>query len=446
MLNGVRIVWLWGVMAAWVACFAGPPLPARASVASGTIPVAEVRGVINPMLAGYVDRIITAAEEAEAPLIVLTLDTPGGLDSSMRAITQRILRARVPVAVFIYPHGARAASAGLFITYGAHLAAMAPSTNIGSAHPVLLGEGGQDGSKASSDMVDKITNDAAAWIRSLAETRGRNAEWAERAVRESANLAASEALAQNVVDIVATDVPDLLRQVNGRTVRVGTTDVRLATQGVPTEPYTMNPLEALFHAISDPTVAYLLLSLGGLALVYEMANPGAILPGVVGGIALLLALYSLGTLPINIAGVGLIVFALLLFLADMLVAGSGILTIGGISSFALGSLLLATSPNSQEYLRVSLPAAIGMSVTFAGFFTFVAAAIIRAHRRPPYSGREGLIGQAGVARTAVGTDGTVFVEGELWQASSSDDEHHIPAGARVRVVSIDGLHLTVRPE
>jgi membrane-bound serine protease (ClpP class) len=438
--------WLLGSMAAaWCVLAWARPVGAQPARA-GVIPVAEVRGVINPVLAGYVDRIITAGEETGAPLVVLTLDTPGGLDTSMRAITQRILTARVPVAVFVYPPGARAASAGVFITYGAHIAAMAPSTNIGSAHPVLMGESGQSTPTGSSEMLDKITNDAVAWIRSLAETRGRNPDWAEQAVRQSANLPASEALAQHVVDLVAADVPDLLRQVDGRTVQLSTGEVRLATAGVPTEPYGMNPVEALFHAVSDPTIAYLLLSLGGLALVYELANPGAIFPGVVGGMALLLALYSLGTLPINIAGIGLIGFALLLFLADVLVAGSGVLTVGGIASFLLGSLLLATSTGGQGAFRVSLPAAIGMSVVFAAFFSFVAATIIRTHRQPAFSGRDTLLGQAGVARTEVGSEGTVQVNGELWRASASDRAQSIPAGARVRVVAIDGLHLTVRPE
>jgi membrane-bound serine protease (ClpP class) len=406
--------------------------------------VGELRGIINPVAARYVERIIGEGEEAGAALIVFKMDTPGGLDTSMREITQRILSSRVPVAIYVAPPGARAGSAGVFITYAAHVAAMAPSTNIGSAHPVMMGDGGT--SEGSSDMMEKITNDAVASIRSVAENRGRNAEWAEKAVRESANLPASEALQLNVVDVVAEDLTDLLRQIDGRSVRVGIGSSILRIDGATIREAGMNPIERLLHVISDPTVAYLLLSLGGLALVYELANPGAILPGVVGGISLLLALYSLGTLPVNIAGVGLILFALLLFLADLMVAGTGFLTVGSVTSFLLGSLLLATSAESQAYVRVSLPAVLAMTVTFGGFFTFVAGSILRSRRRPAYTGSQALVDARGVARSEIGESGTAFVNGELWQATAADLSHPIPAGLHIRVVAVEGLRLTVRPE
>jgi membrane-bound serine protease (ClpP class) len=410
------------------------------------VPVADVRGVINPVMAGYLDRVIGAAEVDRAPLIILTMDTPGGLDTSMRDITQRILRSEVPVAVFVYPPGSRAGSAGVFIAYASHVAAMAPSTNIGSAHPVALGGGQQETPPTPSVMDEKVINDAAALIRSLAEMHGRNADWAESAVRESANLPASDALRLNVIDLIANDVPDLLAKADGRSVQVVGRTMVLATRGAVPEPSPMTAIERLFHVISDPTIAYLLLSLGGLALVYELANPGAILPGVVGGIALLLALFSLGTLPINFAGVGLVLFALLLFLADLLIGGSGFLTVGGIVSFGLGSLLLATAPGADAYLRVSIPAIVATTVTVGAFFTFIAAMIFRTQRRPAYSGREALIGERGVAKTDVGTEGTVLVEGELWQATAADPASPIAEGKRVQVVSVEGLHLTVRPD
>jgi membrane-bound serine protease (ClpP class) len=250
----------------------------------------------------------------------------------------------------------------------------------------------------------------------------------------------------NVVDVMAEDVPDLLRKIDGRVVRVGIRDVRIETGGARLQPSPMNAIERFLHAISDPTVAYLLLSLGGLALVYELANPGAILPGVVGGMALLLALYSLGTLPVNIAGVGLVLFALLLFLADLAVAGSGVLTVGGIVSFVLGSLLLATSPESQAYLRVSVPAVVSMTVILGGFFGVVAGIVLRTQRRPAYVGQEALVGSTGLARTDITPDGTVMVNGELWQASTEDPASPIVSGMRVRVVGVDGLHLIVRTE
>ena len=430
------LLWSWGLVVS---------VTAHAQTSVPPVVVAEVRGVVNPSLAGYVSRVIDEAEASGAQLVVLQLDTPGGLDTSMREITQRILASRVPIAVFVYPPGARAASAGVFIAYAAHIAAMAPSTNMGSAHPVSIGSGGSD-KEPSSDMMEKVTNDAVASIRALAELRGRNAEGAEEAVRTSQNLQASEALRLNVIDLIADDLPSLLTQIDGRRVRVvGNAEVVLATRGAPIESRSMNAVERFFHVISDPTVAYLLLSLGGLALVYELGNPGAILPGVVGGIALLLALYSLGTLPINMAGVGLILFALLLLLADLAVAGSGVLTVGGVVSFVLGSLLLGTSVDGQAYLRVSMPAIITMSAIFVGFFTFVVAAVMRVQKRRPVVGSEALKGAVGVAKTDVGESGMVVVEGELWQASAADSSQPIPAGSRVRVASVEGLHLTVAP-
>ena len=428
-----------------IAALLALPVFAQGPAPESRVAVVEARGVINPVMARYLDRVIGAAETDRAPLVVITLDTPGGLETSMREINQRILQSTVPVAVFVYPPGARAGSAGVFITYSAHLAAMAPSTNIGSAHPVALGESGS-AERTPGILEEKVTNDAVAGIRSLAELRGRNADWAEQAVRQSANLPASEALQLNVVDLLAEDVPDLLRQADGRTVRVLTSNVVLATRGAVREAEGMNQLERLLHVLSDPTIAYLLLSLGGLALIYELANPGAILPGVVGGIALLLALYSLGTLPVNIAGVGLILFALLLLFADLLVGGSGVLTVGGVISFALGSLLLATSGEAEAFLRVQPPVGVIMTLTFAVFFTYVAGEVARLRRRPAYSGRGTLLGGTGIARTEVGRQGTVFAAGEMWQASALDPETPIPEGEAVRVVSVDGLHLTVRPD
>jgi membrane-bound serine protease (ClpP class) len=334
----------------------------------------------------------------------------------------------------------------MYIAYGAHVAAMAPSTNIGSAHPVMLGSDGTPSNESGSPMLDKVTNDAVAWVRSLAELRGRNGDWAEQAVRESANLHASEALRLNVVDIVAEDLQDLLTKLDGRTAKLQSGEVRLSTAGLTTEPRSMNALERLVQVISDPSVAYLLLSLGGLALVYELGNPGAILPGVVGGIAVLLALYALGTLPVNFAGVGLILFALLLLLADLLVAGSGILTIGAIASFVLGSILLATSPGTEAWVRVSAPVALGTSILVVIVFGLAAVLVVRTHFRPAYTGKEAMIGEVGLAKTDVAKEGTVMVAGELWQASSVDPEKPIAAGERVRVVTVDGLHVTVRSD
>jgi membrane-bound serine protease (ClpP class) len=412
---------------------------------SGTVvSVGEIRGVINPIMVRYVERVIDQAEERQAPLVIFTMDTPGGLDTSMREIVQHILRSRVPVALYVSPNGARAGSAGVFIVYAAHLAAMAPASNIGSAHPVAVGGGGEE--TTSSTMIEKATNDAVALIRSLAQSRGRNTDWAEQAVRSSANLPASEALELNVIDLIAEDVPGLLRALDGRRVRVGTEDVQLATSRLTTQSEPMTLLERFFHTITDPTIAYLLMSIGGLALIYELANPGAILPGVVGGIALLLGLFALGTLEINAAGAGLILFGLVLLVADLLAAGTGVLTVGSIVAFALGSLLLATSARGQPYLQISVPALIAMTVSFAAFSGILSGAMFRTMRRPAKIGVHALVGKAGVAQTDVGEDGMVFVAGELWQATAADPAAPIPAKQKVRVVEADGLRVTVRPD
>jgi membrane-bound serine protease (ClpP class) len=295
-------------------------------------------------------------------------------------------------------------------------------------------------------MIEKATNDAVALIRSLAQSRGRNTDWAEQAVRSSANLPASEALELNVIDLIAEDVPGLLRALDGRRVRVGTEDVQLATSRLTTQSEPMTLLERFFHTITDPTIAYLLMSIGGLALIYELANPGAILPGVVGGIALLLGLFALGTLEINAAGAGLILFGLVLLVADLLAAGTGVLTVGSIVAFALGSLLLATSARGQPYLQISVPALIAMTVSFAAFSGILSGAMFRTMRRPAKIGVHALVGKAGVAQTDVGEDGMVFVAGELWQATAADPAAPIPAKQKVRVVEADGLRVTVRPD
>ncbi len=409
------------------------------------VPVGELKGVVNPVMVRYVERLIDQAEQRRAPLVAFTMDTPGGLDSSMRAIVQRILASRVPVVVFVYPHGARAGSAGVYIVYAAHIAGMAPSTNIGSAHPVMMGDGGQS-QTPDPTMREKVTNDAVALIRSLAATRNRNVDWAEQAVRSSANLPASEALDLQVIDVVAEDLPSLLRAVDGRVVRVGSQDVQLTTQNLTPEQAPMTPLERFFHIITDPTIAYLLLSIGGLALIYELANPGAILPGVVGGIAIILGLFALGTLELSAAGAGFILFGMVLLVADLMLAGTGALTIGAVVSFMLGSLLLASSAQAEPYLDVSVGVFVATTIAFAVFAGVMAIFMMRSIRRPAPTPTERLVGQTGVAQTDVGEDGTVFVAGELWLASAADPATPIPADAKVRVVGANGLRLTVRPD
>jgi membrane-bound serine protease (ClpP class) len=414
--------------------------PAAPPATRPVVRVVEARGVINPTLAHFVERSIDQAEQDGAALVVLELDTPGGLDTSMRQIIQRILAAQVPVVVYVAPAGSRAGSAGVYITYAANVAAMAPNTNIGSATPVAMGEGGEQ--QMSPEMRTKVNNDATAYIRALAEQRGRNADWAERAVREGANVTAQEALQLGVIDIVAADLPDLLRQLDGRTVTTAAGSWPLQTEALTVERVQMGVVDALLHAISDPTIAYILLSLGTMGLFFEMSNPGSVLPGVVGGICLLLGFYALGTLPVNYAGVALMAFALLLFAIEVFSPTHGVLTTGGLIAFVLGSLLLFNVPGFGPWLGVSFWTIGGVSAVMAGFFILVARLVARSQDSRVTTGKEGLIGALGVARTALEPTGTVFVEGALWGATAVDGP--VAAGDRVEVLGLEGLRLTVR--
>jgi membrane-bound serine protease (ClpP class) len=438
-----------GFLVFLLAALASLPAPAPAAAEGEYVAVARLRGIINPPAVSYVDRTLTEAERTGAQLYVLELDTPGGLDSSMRQIVQRILRSTIPVVVYVWPPGARAGSAGVYIAYAAHVAAMAPNTNIGSATPVAMGEGGE--ARLSEEMRNKVTNDAVAYIRGLAARNGRNADWAERAVREAINSTESEALAQGVVTHVAADLRDLLRQLDGTPVTVAapegaddaTRQTTIRAAGLPVRTLEMQPLESLLHAITDPTIAYLLLSLGMLALIYELSNPGAILPGVVGGVALLLALYALGTLPVNLAGLLLIAFAMVLFLIDLVAPSHGILTAGALVAFLLGSAILINTPEGAPFLAIA-PAAIAvMTALFALLFGVIIGSVWRAHRRRPAMGRQGLLGRRGVAREPLNPTGLVWIDGELWTATVTSGV--VPKGEEVEVVGIEGLHLRVQP-
>jgi membrane-bound serine protease (ClpP class) len=373
---------------------------------------------------------IEAAEEDAAALVVISLDTPGGLDASMRVIIKKILASRVPVAVYVSPPGGRAASA--------HVAAMAPNTSIGAAHPVTLGQGGEG---ADETMMEKATNDAASYIKSLAKRRGRNEKWAELAVRKSASLSAEDAAEENVVDFVAADFDELLAKSHGRKVKVGGREVVVRTEGARVEVASPDFRQRLLAVLTNPNVAYILLILGFYGLLFELSNPGSILPGVAGGICLLLAFYALSTLPVNYAGVGLIVFALILFLAEIKITSHGLLAIGGTISMLLGSILLIDTP--ATYLKISWTIIVPAVVTTLLFFLFAVGMGLRAQRRKPTTGEKGMVGERGRAVTAVGpAGGQVFVRGEYWQATAAEA---IPAGAPVEVVRADGLNVEVRP-
>ena len=407
-------------------------LSGEASAQSSHVDVLRVKGAITPVLSGYVDRGIRVAEQDGAVACIIEMDTPGGLDTAMRDIVQSILEADVPVAVYI-PTGARAASAGAFITMAAHVAVMAPATEIGAAHPVAIGEDGMD-----ETMAEKVVNDAVAYIRSIAETRGRNADWGEEAVRESRSSAASEALELGVIDIVADDMGDLLAQIDGWEVTLlGGEVVTLETEGASVNYVDMGALERFLFTISDPNIAYILLSIGMLGILLELFNPGAIFPGVVGAICLLLAFYALGMLPVNYVGIILILLAFALFIAELFTATNGLLSLGGIASLTIGSMILMT--DTLFGINPGLIAAVVIVVT--AFFIFVIASVLRTHRTRQQTGRDAMVGMVGVARTPLDPKGRVFVHGELWEATL--DEGRVEPGEEVLITKVEGLRLRV---
>ncbi|MFC1933194.1 nodulation protein NfeD [Chloroflexota bacterium] len=409
----------------------------EAQAASPTIAVLNAKGVINPVLADYISRGIEDAEESNAIACIIQMDTPGGLDTSMRDIVKNIVNARVPVVVYVSPSGARAASAGVFITMAGHVAAMAPNTAIGAASPVSIGPEGE--STMSETMEDKVVNDAAAYIRSIAESHGRNMEWAEKAVREAVSATEQEALELNVIDMVAPDLDALISQLDGREVTMlGGAVVTLNTQGATINHVEMNWVEEFLYAISDPNIAFLLLSLATLGLFVEISNPGLIFPGVVGAICLLLAFFSLGQLPVNIAGILLIVLAFGLFIAEVFTVTFGLFTAGGITALVLGSLILFKGGPLFQ-VNPWLIAIIAIIIT--AFFAFVINRIIRAHRGQASTGWEELIGKIALVKVALEPEGMVLFKGERWTAVSEAGQ--VEPGEEVIINKVDSLKLYV---
>jgi membrane-bound serine protease (ClpP class) len=414
------------LLAAWLA-------PAAASAATGPVATINIEGVISPVTLRLVETALAKAKAESAQALVIQLDTPGGLERSMRAICQRLLNADIPVIVYVAPTGARAASAGVFITLAAHVAAMAPATNIGAAHPVALGGGSID-----KESMRKIENDAAAFVRTLAIERGRNADWAEKAVRESVSITEREAVKLKVVDFVADSIPDLLAKADGRTVKTAKGPVTLATRNAVVTAIEIGFRDRFLNVITDPNVAYILMMLGMLGLFFELSNPGVILPGVIGGISLILAFFAFQSLPINFAGLLLILFAIVLFIAEIKIVSHGVLAIGGMVSMALGSLMLFDAPEAG--FRVSWRVIIPTVMLTGGLFLGALAVGMRALARRPLLGVSGLIGAVGVARGALAPAGQVALQGELWRAVA---DAPVEDGAPVRVVEVDGLTLKV---
>ena len=411
----------------------GLATPASAS-AGGSVALVTVDGVISPVTVRIVTTALERARSEHAVALVIQLDTPGGLERSMRSIVQEILSSDLPVVVYVAPTGARAASAGVFITMAAPIAAMAPATNIGAAHPVAALGGSFD-----KEMKTKVENDAAAFARTIAATRGRNVEWAEKAVRQSVSATEREAVRLHIVDLIADSTTDLLDKIDGRVVKTPTREVVLHTRGAAIRPIGIGFRDRVLNIITDPNVAYVLMMLGMLGLFFELSNPGAVLPGVIGGISLILAFFAFQSLPINYAGLLLILFGIMLLVAEIKIVSHGILAIGGIVSMALGSLMLFDAP--EIGLRVSWWAIVPMVGATAGLFLFVIAAGVRALAGRQLLGPSGLVGQLATVKERLAPEGQVLVSGEIWRAVAEGEP--VDAGARVRVVAVDGLTLRV---
>lgn len=410
-----------------------PFLINAAGAAKGDIYIVEVPDAISPGVAEFISTGIAKAEREEAACVIIELDTPGGLAESMRIIIQDILGSKVPVVVYVSPSGARAASAGVMITMAADVAAMAPGTNIGAAHPV--GAGGQE---IGGKMSEKVINDMVAHAKSVAEKRGRNQKWVEQAIRESVSVTETEALKENIIDLIAEDTDDLIRQLNGRDIP-GKGVLQLADAAK----VTVKPgvRTKILKTISNPNIAYILLMIGLAGLYFELSHPGAIFPGVIGGISLVLAFFALQTLPVNYAGILLIVLAIIFFIMEMKIASYGLLSVAGFISLLLGSLMLFKGTGSD--MKLSLTVLLPTLILISGFFAFVAGLVFRAQISKPRTGTKGLVGEIGIVKKALTPEGKVFVHGELWNARAQKE---IGENVKVRVVDVENLILEVEPQ
>jgi membrane-bound serine protease (ClpP class) len=397
------------------------------------VDVIKINDAITPATADFISKSIEQAVKNRAECLVIQMDTPGGLDMSMRDIIKDIMNADIPVVVYVAPSGARAASAGVFITLAADIAAMAPGTNIGAAHPVAVG-----GGKMDRTMADKVVNDAVAYIQSIAEKKGRNTKWAAQAVRESVSITETEALKIKIIDLIAKDLNDLLEKIDGKTVEKPRGKIKLATKGLQTNVLEMGFRQRFLAVLSNPNIAYIFMMIGLAGLYFELSNPGAIFPGVIGGISLILAFFAFRTLPVNYAGVLLILLGVFLFVAEIKVASYGLLTIGGLVSLTLGSIMLFESPIPA--LRASLTVIIPTVLFTAAFFFFAVTMALKAQLAKPATGAEGLVGEIGVAQTRLSPEGKVFIHGEFWNAYADEA---IEEREKIRVLKTEGLNLKV---
>jgi len=400
-----------------------------------TVVSININSSINPVTAQFIHDAIEKANSEKATCLLIHLNTPGGLLVSTRVIVTDILQSPVPVIVYVSPGGAHAGSAGVFITMAAHIAAMAPGTNMGAAHPVTL-QGSVD-----TVMNEKATNDAAAFIRTIAEWRNRNMQWPEEAVRNSVAITEHEALQKKVIDIIASSDRDLLNQVDGKTIQLTSAVVTLHTKGAVIEPYEMGTIDKILNILSDPNIAYILMLVGMFGVLFELYNPGAILPGIIGVISLILAFYTMHSLPINYAGLALIIFAIVLFLLEIKIVTHGMLAIGGIVSLLLGSMMLIHASSSLEFVKLSHTVIITSAAVTSLFFLFILGAGLKAQRRKPVTGIESMVGWTGVSLERIDPSGQVRVHGELWNAESTKEI--IEEGKRIRVTGIKNLKLYV---
>jgi membrane-bound serine protease (ClpP class) len=444
----------WRLALLLICLFTAWLIPARAAQAPAPVAQISLDGAIDVTSDEYLGRALKEARRDGAQCLLILINTPGGLGDPMKRMTEALLNADLPTIAYVYPAGAFAMSAGTFITLSASIAAMHPASSIGAAHPVELlslpkpegGEGEKKGGKAAKPsqdvMAEKVVNAFAEQMRVIAERRGHNADWAEQAVRKSVTAGAADALKLHVIDYLAEDPRDLLKKVDGREVSLpGGRKVTLRTASAPIVEIPPSVKESFFHVLGNPNLLLVLLVLAGLGIMFELQNPGAILPGVIGGLCLLLALYSMAVLPVNYAGVGLIVFSMLLFLAEVKVVSHGILTIGGVISFVFGALMLTGS--SASWLRVSWQVIVVMAVLVLLFFLFVIGASVRAHMRKVQTGEEGMLRQRGRVLSALRPVGEVFVKGERWKACSAD-AGEIGEGEEIEVVGEEGFTLIVR--
>jgi membrane-bound serine protease (ClpP class) len=422
-----RIFFILSALLLFLCCFPGNNFSAENEVY-----IIQVSGSINPAVAGFIEKGIEKASADGVSCVVIEIDTPGGLAESMRKIVMAIFASKVPVVSYVAPSGARAASAGVMITIAADIAAMAPGTNIGAAHPVSAG-----GKDISGKMSEKVINDMVAQVKSIAQKRGRNAEWAEKAVRKSVSVTETEALKANVIDVVAKDLDDLIRQINGR---------KIENKGVlkldnPKKTLLEEDLRTkILKTISDPNIAYILMMIGLAGLYFELSHPGAVLPGVVGGISIILAFFAFQTIPVNYAGFLLIILALVFFIMEMKITSYGLLSVAGITSLLLGSLMLFESNGTD--MGLSWNVLVPTMVMVSGFFVVISGLVFRSHLSKPRTGASGIVGEIGVVKESIITEGKVFVHGELWKAISKDP---IETGTKIRVVRVINLVLEVEP-